>query len=115
MVAIGKKIGYEENSFTGTGEFDGLDVGVVSGNADGGHSGKDFSIAFDGTPLASFPHRQKIFLEVAGAVAFSGIRGVRDFRSLHDILRAGKCRDCFVVDELGVAASMIKMEMRVDD
>jgi hypothetical protein len=90
MVASGKKVGDEENSFACASEFDGLNVGIVSGNADGGYAGKNFLVARNGVPLAGLLYREKVFLEIAGAVAFGGIGGVGDFGGLDNVSRVWK-------------------------
>ena len=69
VVASGKKIGDEENGFTSAGEFDGLNVGVVSGNADGGNAGEDFGIAVVGG-LGEGANGERVFDLVTGGIDF---------------------------------------------
>ncbi len=110
-----EKVGDEENGFAAAGEFEGLDVGVVPGNTDGRNTGKNLGIASQGMPLAGFLHREKSFVEVASAVAFGGVGGVSDFRGLNDVFGVGKSGDGLVVNEFCVAASVVKVEMGIED
>jgi len=111
----GKKIGDEENGFAAAGEFDGLDVGVMSGNGDCGDAGDNFSFTCERVPLAGLLDGEKMFFEIAGTVAFGGICGVGDFRGLNNVFGVGKSGHGFVVNELCVAASVVKVEMGIDD
>src|ERR1700757_1997358 len=115
MVTGGKKIGDEENGFAAAGEFDGLDIGVVAGNGDGGDSRSNFGVAGERLPLSGLLQREEIFFEVAGAVTFGGIGGVGDFGGLHDVFGVGKSGNNFAVNESCVAAGMVEVQMGVDD
>jgi len=115
MMTGWEKVGDEENGFAAAGEFDGLDIGVVPGNTDCRNTGKNFGIASEGMPLAGLLHREKSFFEVASAIAFGGVGGVSDFRGLNDVFGVGKSGDGFVVNEFCVAASVVKVEMGIDD
>ena len=115
MMTGWEKVGDEENAFAAAGEFDGLDVGVVPGNTDCRNTGKNFGIASEGMPLAGLLHREKSFFEVASAIAFGGVGGVSDFPGLNDIFGVGKSGDGFVINEFCVAASVVKVEVGIDD
>ncbi len=115
MVMGGKKICDEKNGLAAASEFYGLNVGVVARNADGGDAGDNFGVASKRVPLAGLLDGKEIFLEVAGAVAFAGTGGVSDFRGLDYIFGVWKSGNSFVVNEFGVAAGVVEVEMGVDD
>src|SRR5208283_6105708 len=97
------------------GDNHGLNVGVVTGNASHGDAGEDFRIAIDEVPEPFLGNGSEIFGEIAGTIAFGGIHGVFEFTTLDDVTGATKRGKDTVFYHAGIAATMIEVEMGVDD
>src|SRR5690242_11094223 len=114
MMPRGQKIRNKNDGLAAAGEFDGLNVGVVAGDALDGDAGKNAAASLQHAPLSRFADGEHVLREIAGTVALGWMKSMLDLGAVNVVFGVGKRGNRDAVGQPRAAAGVIKVEMRVD-